>query len=70
MNTFGIRHNRKSQIRMQSKKKIKVYDRLFMMAVYVLQTSEVNEYKNELAELRNKANRDAGKETDPHIHQH
>ena len=55
MNTFGIRHNTKSQIRMQSKKKIAVFDKLFMMAVYVLQTVEVNEYKNELVELRNKA---------------
>lgn len=55
MNTFGIRHNTKSQIRMQAKKKIAVCDRLFMMAVYVLQTGEVNDYKNELVDLRNKA---------------
>ena len=54
MNTFGIRHNTKSQIRMQAKKKIAVCDRLFMMAVYVLQTGEVNDYKNELVDLRNK----------------
>lgn len=55
MNSFGIRHNTKSQIRMQAKKKIEVCDRLFMMAVYVLQTGDVNEYKKELMELRNKA---------------
>lgn len=59
MNTFGIRHNTKSQIRMQAKKKIKVCDRLFMMAVYVLQTTEVNAYKNDLVELRNKSQRHA-----------
>ena len=55
MNTFGIRHNTKSQIRMHKKKRIAVCDRLFMMAVYALQTREVNQYKNELLELRNKA---------------
>lgn len=52
MNTFGIRHNTKSQIRMQSKNKIAVCDRLYLMAVYVLQTFEINGYKNELMELR------------------
>lgn len=54
MNTFGIRHNTKSQIRMQAKKKIAVCNKLFMMAVYVLQTAQVNEYKKELVELRTK----------------
>ena len=54
MNSFGIRHNTKSQVRMQSKKKMEVCDKLFMMAVYVLQTIEVNEYKNELKTLREK----------------
>ena len=54
MNTFGIRHNTKSQIKMQKKKKIAVYDKLFMMAIYVLQTAEVNNYKNDLSELRTK----------------
>ena len=54
MNTFGIRHNTKSKIRLSSKKKIAVCDKLFMMAVYVLQTGDVNEYKNELKELREK----------------
>lgn len=54
MNSFGIRHNTKSQVRMQSKKKMEVCDKLFMMAVYILQTVEVNEYKNELKTLREK----------------
>lgn len=54
MNTFGIRHNTKSQVRMQSKKKMDVCDKLFMMAVYVLQSVNVNEYKNELKEFREK----------------
>lgn len=51
MNTFGIRHNTKSQIRMQTKKKMAVCDKLFMMAVYVLQTVEINKYKDELKAL-------------------
>lgn len=54
MNSFGIRHNTKSQVRMQAKKKMAVCDKLFMLAVYVLQTVEVNEYKNELKALREK----------------
>lgn len=54
MNTFGIRHNTKSQIRMQGKKKKAVCDKIFMMAVYVLQTSEVIKYKDELKSLREK----------------
>lgn len=57
MNTFGIRHNTKSQVRMQAKKKKSVCDKLFMMAVYVIQTAEVNNYKSELKVLREK---DAG----------
>ena len=52
MNSFGIRHNTKSQIRMQAKKKMIVCDKLFMMAVYVLQTEEVNKYKNDLKTIR------------------
>ena len=54
MNSFGIRHNDKSQVRLQKKNKMSVCDKLFMMAVYVLQTIEVNEYKSELRELRGK----------------
>ena len=54
MNSLGIRHNTKSQIRMHNKKKLSVCDKLFMMAVYVLQTAEVNEYKQELKSLREK----------------
>ena len=52
MNSFGIRHNTKSQIKMQSKKKKAVCDKMFFMAVYVLQTQSVNEYKNELKGMR------------------
>lgn len=54
MNNFGIRHNTKAQIRLQANKKKSVCDRLFMMAVYVLQTQEVLQYKNELKVLREK----------------
>lgn len=52
MNTFGIRHNTKSQVSMQGKKKIAVCDKLFMMAIFVLQTSEVTTLKDELKEWR------------------
>lgn len=52
MNSFGIRHNTKSQIRIQSKKKKAICDKLFMMAVFTLQTAKVNEYKDELKMLR------------------
>lgn len=52
MNTFGIRHNTKSQIRLQTNKKKSVCDKLFLMSVFVLQTSEVNNYKNELKTIR------------------
>lgn len=54
MNSFGIRHNTKSQVRMQTKRKMTVCDKLFMMAVYTLQTEEVNAYKKELKTLREK----------------
>ncbi len=56
MNTFGIRHNTQSQVRMQSKKKRRICDKLFLMAVYVLQATTVNDYKNELKALREKNN--------------
>lgn len=56
MNSFGIRHNAKSQVRMQAKEKMTVCDKLFMMAVYVLQTEEVNGYKSELKALREEKN--------------
>ena len=52
MNTFGIRHNTKAQVKMQSKKKNNVCDMLFKMAIYVLQTTEVNGYKDALKKMR------------------
>ena len=52
INTLGIRHNTKSQVRLPEKKANDIYDKLFMMAVYVLQTEEVNLFKKQLKELR------------------
>lgn len=52
MNSFGIRHNTKAQIKMQAKKKKNVCDMLFMLAIYVLQTPEVLQYKKSLKEMR------------------
>ncbi len=53
MNSFGIRHT-KSQIRLQGKKRIAVYDKLFKMGLYVLQATDVEEYKQEMKALREK----------------
>jgi hypothetical protein len=54
MNTFGIRHNTKSQIRMTSKKKNEVYNKLFLMAVYILQAQNVQDFKDEMKHMREK----------------
>lgn len=56
MNSFGIRHKTKDQVKIHYTKRNAVYDKLFNMALYVLQTGEVNDYKNELKELREKPN--------------
>ena len=52
VNTFGIRHNTKSQVKVHYTKQIGIYDKLFKMALYVLQTEGVVQFKDELKELR------------------
>lgn len=52
MNSFGIRHNTKSQIKMTEKKKKVVYDKLFMVAVYILQSQNINQIKDEMKQIR------------------
>ena len=52
MNSFGIRHNTKSQVNLRGKRKKVIYDKLFLMAVYVLQSEDVNKYKDEMKNLR------------------
>lgn len=52
MNSFGIRHKGKSQVKIHYTKRNAVYDKLFKMALYVLQTPDVNEYKDEMKALR------------------
>ena len=52
INKLGIRHNAESQIQLDPEKANDVFDKLFLMAVYVLQTSQVNKYKDELIKLR------------------
>ena len=52
MNEFNIRHNNEKQIILSPEEKKTVCDELFMMAVYVLQTKEVNNYHNQLKLLR------------------
>lgn len=54
INTFGIRHNTESQKKMSAKKMAGLCDKLFAMAVYVLQTSDVNKYRDDLKNLRDK----------------
>ena len=54
MNSFGIRHKTKAQVKIHYTKRNAVYDKLFKMALYVLQTPDVNQFKNEMKELREK----------------
>lgn len=54
MNTFGIRHKTKAQVKIHHTKRNVVYDKLFKMALYVLQTTEVNGFKDEMKALREK----------------
>ena len=54
MNSFGIRHDTKSQVRIKSEKKRLVCDSLFKMSVYILQTRDVIEQASNLKILRNK----------------
>ena len=52
MNGFGIRHNTKSQVSLRGKRKKTIYDKLFLMAVYVLQSEDANKYRDEMKDLR------------------
>lgn len=52
MNRLEIRHNRDSQIKIHYSKKNAVYDKLFFMSIYVLQSGEVSKMKDELKSLR------------------
>ena len=54
MNSFGIRHKGKSQVKIHYTKRNAIYDKLFKMALFVLQTPDVNEFKDEMKELREK----------------
>ena len=52
MNSFGIRHKTKDQLKIHYTKRNAIYDKLFRMALYVLQSEEVNEFKDEMKALR------------------
>lgn len=52
MNQLNIRHKRDSQISIPKRSKRSVYDKLFKMAIYVLQAEKVNQYKAEIKRLR------------------
>ena len=51
-NRFGLRHNAPSQIKIRGKNRIRIYDRLFNLALYVLQTDGVLEDAAFLKERR------------------
>lgn len=53
MNKFDIRHGDTRQIELENP--IELYDKLFLMGIYVLQTKNVNKLKEEVKELRMKA---------------
>lgn len=53
VNAFGIRHNTKSQKKIHYKKVNSIYDELFKMGIYVIQCEKVNQYKDEISNLRN-----------------
>lgn len=52
MNSFGIRHNTKSQVSLRGKRMKSICDKLFLMALYVLRTKDVNQYRDEMKSLR------------------
>ncbi|MBO6129723.1 MAG: hypothetical protein J6P79_12630 [Pseudobutyrivibrio sp.] len=52
MNQLGIRHNTESQIKLDEQEQIEVYDKLYFLALCVLETVQANEYKEELKAIR------------------
>lgn len=51
-NKLGIRHNDKNQIKIHYTKRIQIYDKLFKMALFVILTEQITQYKNDLVFLR------------------
>ena len=56
MNQLGIRHKTDSQITIPSRSKRIVYDKLFRMAIFVLQAEKANQFKEDIKQLRTKHN--------------
>ncbi|MBR0093078.1 MAG: hypothetical protein IJP92_15425, partial [Lachnospiraceae bacterium] len=54
MNSFGIRHKTKTQVKIHYSKRNTIYDKLFKMALYVLQTTTIKQLKDEMMKLREK----------------
>lgn len=54
VNTLGIRHNKDNQIKLHYKRKNEVYDKLFRMALFVLQSSNVQEDRDGIKSLLNR----------------
>lgn len=52
MNSLGIRHNTENQRAIPNAKRISVYDKLFEMALYVLQTKATNQACKEMRLIR------------------
>ena len=52
MNQLNIRHKSDSQITIPNRSKRVVYDKLFRMAIYILQAEDAHTYKEEIKKLR------------------
>ena len=52
MNKFGIRHNSKSQVNMRGRSRKRIYDKLFLLGVYVLQSESIEGIMKELRGIR------------------
>lgn len=55
MNSLSIRHKTKDQVKIHYTKRNAIYDKLFQMALYVLQYEKVNVFKDEMKTLREKS---------------
>ena len=52
MNKFDIRHNKGIQIKLHYTKRNALYDKIFRMALFVIQSEDVIKYKDEIKTLR------------------
>ena len=53
-NKFGIRHNDKKQIKLSESEQIEIYDKVFRMAIHLIQASQVKEFKQIIDSYKSK----------------